>query len=215
MGYTTGGPRGVGAITSPFTPKADMGEILAVLAERGGHLGGITEAERDAISGDSLFAGLTVFTTDNGQVEVYTGSGWHVLDRVAASYTPTLTGMTLGGGGSVTAEVGASGGVFWMTFDITLGSSPGFTDPNISVPSWASHAHLPGTTLLGDLLLIDTSATTLGRWRSSAHQGGSSTTVRILRPNSDGRVLPMTTATDPFTWASGDRITGHLSYPLG
>lgn len=76
MGYTTGGPRGVGVITSPFTPKADMSEILAVVADRGGYLGGKTTAERDAISGASLFTGLMIFNTTTGGLESYSGTGW-------------------------------------------------------------------------------------------------------------------------------------------
>lgn len=76
MGFTTGGPRGVGVITSPFTPKADMGDILGVLADRGGYLGGKTTAERDAISGASLFVGLMIYNTTTEQHEWFDGSGW-------------------------------------------------------------------------------------------------------------------------------------------
>lgn len=76
MGLTSGGPRGIGVMTSPFTPKADFTSVLAKLAARGGHLGGITQTERDAISGTSLFAGLTIFNTTSGNTEFYDGAAW-------------------------------------------------------------------------------------------------------------------------------------------
>lgn len=146
---------------------------------------------------------------------LHNGSGWKHVTALSRSYTPTLTGMTLGSGGTVTATVGASDGRFWMSFEITLGSSPGFSDPNISVPSWADHAHLPQLTVVGDVLLYDVSATTTGRYRGAAWPGSSSTTLRLLLPNTgDGRLLPITSATVPFAWVAGDKIIGHVSYPL-
>lgn len=101
MGFTTGGPRGVGVITSPFTPKADLSDVLAVVAERGGHLGGISESARDAVSGASLFEGLTCYNTTADTLEVYDGSGWVVVWANDATWaSPSLTGswVTFGGG---------------------------------------------------------------------------------------------------------------------
>lgn len=112
MGFTTGGPRGVGVITSPFTPKSDMGEILAVIAARGAYLGGLTQAERDAISGAALFTGLSLFNTTSGSVEIYTGSGWAAVASPVTSGTVTFTGIYSSSGSFPVSLVKSSGRAF-------------------------------------------------------------------------------------------------------
>lgn len=76
MALSSGGPRDVGVLPAGFTPIGDLTQILAVIAERGGYLGGQSEAFRDAISGAKLFTGIMLYNTDVEQLELFDGSGW-------------------------------------------------------------------------------------------------------------------------------------------
>lgn len=148
MGFTTGGPRGVGAITSPFTPKADLGDVLAVLAARGGHLGGISESARDAVSGASLFEGLTCYNLTKDTLEVYDGSGWVVFWKGATtpgSVTPTAgSGFTLSANTLYTRNGFLLGNITWAKTSGTLGHA----DAVMTLPVGARPAHeyiVPGS----------------------------------------------------------------------
>lgn len=117
MGFTSGGPRGVGAVTSDFTPKADITAVLAEVAARGGYLGGATTAARDAISGASLFEGLMIYNTTVDRFEFYDGSGWKaVWQPVAVSArkgaVQSITASTMTNVHSVSLPADAPAGTY-------------------------------------------------------------------------------------------------------
>lgn len=80
MGYSSsGGPKGLGVVSSTPSTAADFNQVIALIAQMGNFRGSLTEAERDAISGAALYAGLLVFNSTVGTLEKYSGSGWDVI----------------------------------------------------------------------------------------------------------------------------------------
>ena len=98
----------------------------------------ITEAERAALAGGDLFAGLQVWTTDEEMLWLYTGTRWKVLDQEWQTYTPAIggTGWALGAG---TAEGFFKREGDKVMLDITMVFGAGFTTsgsirPTVSLP---------------------------------------------------------------------------------
>jgi hypothetical protein len=80
MGYSSsGGPKGLGVILDSNTPLADLTKLIELIARVGNYYGGVTEAERDDITGDALYTGLLVFNTDADALELWDGSGWETV----------------------------------------------------------------------------------------------------------------------------------------
>lgn len=80
MGYSaSGGPKGLGAFNNIPQTAADLNQLVALVARGGNYRGPVTEAERDAISGAALFAGLMVYNTTKSQLEIFNGSGWVLI----------------------------------------------------------------------------------------------------------------------------------------
>jgi len=82
MGYTaSGGPKGLGVFNNTPQTTADLNQLIELIARVGNYLGPITEAERDALTGPALYAGLMAHNTTANTLEFYTGSGWLVVWR--------------------------------------------------------------------------------------------------------------------------------------
>lgn len=205
MGFTTGGPRGVGVITSPFTPKADMGEILAVVADRGGYLGAKSEAERDAISGSSLFVGLMLFNTDSDALEMYDGSGWEIVWHDWKSYTPTTTNVS---GGTLTGSYCRVGKLVTAKIRHTLAGAGVTGQPSYTMPVTAASGAVQH---IGTGMLQDSSPLTE---YSAVVRKSSSTVVAPYAWAANLTYLQFVnvSATAPFTWASGDVIDLLFTY---
>lgn len=142
------------------------------------------------------------------------GGNWKVWEVARVAFTPTLTGITLGTGGTSSVFVGVNAGVFWMTFDLTLGTGFSLSDPAMSVPSYISNSHLPNPTILNMIGYYDTSAGATGRFVGAAVANPTNNTIRLQTVASANLALGVLGGTSYFTWASGDRLVGRAEFDL-
>ena len=138
----------------------------------------------------------------------------HIRDNFKAlgdprtTYSPTLTGVTLGTGGTVVASYLQTGKDVRGSVIITLGTGGALTaaatftlpaSPSVSVDAYP----------LGPAMMYDSSAPTLVdgvcRWVAAS----SNVCINYHLGTAVG---VNATATTPWTWAVGDRIFAHFAY---
>lgn len=164
-------------------------------------------------SGASLYEGLVIYEQDSNNMYVYDGANWTPL-FVKGTYTPTLTAMAIGTGGGATntAKYVYSYGKIFIQGVITFGTSgatlPGGA-PLISLPSgYSFDTSVVGPVAamqLGFCTFLDASA---GAGWMGITRYNTSTNVRVVLHNAAGSLTQhlATSATVPFTWATGDSI---------
>lgn len=158
--------------------------------------GGTTTSERMRIDGNGLITG--------------TGTSLGAF----TSYTPTLggTGWALGDGTAAGAYC-RIGKVVVFRVRITFGSTSTFgasASPFVSLPLTAASATVSSTLNYFNCIYFDASVTT--RYATQAYVTDANN-VTLFHPGTSG-VQTTTTATAPFTWASGDIITIHGVYEI-
>lgn len=211
-------------LTSPLTatpyPSATNNAITDLLQvpgavlnlEQYANLRFATQAARDAAIATPL-AGMAAYITSEDNWYYYNGTIWATfVGGTWTAYTPTLTNLTLGTGGTIVAR--------WKRIDpttakvhvaLTLGSAafavstaPDFTLPS-QVPIGLSYAVAD---CLGVALLNDTSAGASGRFSGACYLVTGASNGRIGFGTSGGAV----TATVPMAWAAGDKLSAELTY---
>jgi hypothetical protein len=125
-----------------------------------------------------------------------------VLDEIEglwATWSPTLTNLTLGNG-TVLAKFVQTGSTVHYRFRFTLGTTSAVgTSPQFTLP--VAPADYVGPTILGDALLTDTGTTN----RRGYAQQNAGSTCDIIAFSTTGTSAGIT-ATSPHTWASTDVI---------
>jgi len=162
--------------------------------------------------------GRCIYETDTGKLKIYNGSGWTDVwaNGSTGTYTPTLSGMAIGTGGSAanTATFSFANGILSVIGFIQFGTS-GVTLPgaggniNVSVPSGFSMLGA-STTPIGQAMLTAAATNYHGiAWINSA------TAVRFLALAAGATYLTpaATSATVPGTWANGDIIRYSFAVP--
>lgn len=162
--------------------------------------------------------GATIYETDTDRYARYTGSGWEYLMGSRQSYVPTLTAPTsppsLGTTGSVKQGwynylPGPSiQYMFFLKFG-TTGNATGNGTYQVSLPvnsalPFGSAVH----SSLGSCLLADSSTGVL-KVGVTFIDSADPTTVRMIVESS----TPITSGA-PWTWASGDYMSGSIIYPI-
>jgi hypothetical protein len=124
MGYSaSGGPKGLGVFNNTPQTAADLNQLVALIARGGNYRGPLTEAERDAISGAALFAGLMVYNTTKSQLEIFTGAGWQLIWNDTGWQTlPLASGWTVESGDTPQYRVRAGYLSFRGRLDATTGA---------------------------------------------------------------------------------------------
>lgn len=155
--------------------------------------------------------GRMIYETDTDYVLIHDGAAWQLVSGVGV-YTPSLTNMAIGSGGSAAASVrwsfngGVDGGVLVMSFGIILGTSGASVSgvPEVSLPSgFTIDAGIDAKMPLGLAYLDDVV--------------GADFTARLQRASGGvavGRIIAADAAissTVPFTWAAGDGIFGQAT----
>ncbi len=163
-----------------------------------------TQAERDAITWGTTATPADVLRLDTGQTERNAGSGYVPLTGTTTTqYTPSLTNLTLGTGGTVVGYWTRNGAWVDVYIVITLGTGFNLSGaqyaglpvaPNASVGSFSS--------LGGGTALHQTGPLIYG-----LNTGRSGTTAIIS--TATGTFL---SNTSPFAWAANDRIELNLRY---
>lgn len=170
MGYSSsGGTKGLGVFDNTPQTTADFNQTIELIAQMGNYYGGITEAERDAITGDALYVGLMVFNTTSEVLELYDGSGWVAAREDTGWVSLTLVSSWVNyGSGYVTAQYRKINGVVHVRGVIKSGTTTGGTvvatlpagyrpSSHIVVPAWASAGPASVEVLSsGDLVCGDT-----------------------------------------------------------
>lgn len=201
MAYSgTGGTKGLGQITSPYTPRADLNTILGLLGQVGNRRV-VTQSERDGLTGAKLYEGLEVFNTTTKQIEIYNGAGWARVLRLPFQYTPTWTNFTPGP--SVVDTLYQTVGRFCEgTVDVTLaaGWSMGSNvEMSLPVAPFAPASGRP----IGTAIYTDSGS---GFHKGRLMMSGSGTALLMWEPTS-GTFLSGVKAAEPFAWATGDKLS--------
>lgn len=155
--------------------------------------------------------GRVIFETDTDTIRVYDGTTWLAIWRASATYTPTLTGMVVGTGGSAanTARFGFSGGLLSVNGNIVFGTS-GTTFPGSTITATLPAGFTASST--ATLLLSVGTANLRDTAPGTSYEGlvrlQSSTSVRFVAYDASATYLTATatSTTVPFTWAAGDGI---------
>lgn len=154
--------------------------------------------------------GMVIYETDVNRIRVWDGSAWLCIWAKGATYTPALTGMSIGSGGSAanSATWSFSGGELIITGEIVFGSS-GATFPAATIlanlPSGFTASPNPSTALpVGQCHFNDVGAN--GAY--GVTRLNSTTSVRFVPVDAAGTyaTLVATSALIPFTWVAGDGI---------
>jgi hypothetical protein len=146
--------------------------------------------------------GMFAYLTGNDHYTIYNGSSWQKFDIATTAYTPTLSGFSLGTGGTSQGYYSRMGN--WCTFNVYLGFGTGlsFTGAiNISLPiTQAStprfHATGRGNPSSTSYLLQAVAAT-------------GTNTFNVYAVGSSGAyaTFNLTGAAIPNTWVAGNTLT--------
>lgn len=159
-----------------------------------------TSTARAGLAAADKWEGLLFYETDTGITYKMTGGAWKVWFTPVTAYTPTLTGLTLGTGGTVTGRYQVTDGVtsFWVK--VVLGTGAAATGTfYITLPSNAD----TGFDDIGTFLALGPSGNRV--------QGvvGLDTTSRFWLLNNANNFL---SSTQPWSWQGGHEIRAHGAY---
>jgi hypothetical protein len=153
------------------------------------------------------YTGQHIYETNTGLEQVWDGSAWKPFAFVGgawASYTPTLTGFTLGNG-TMTTRWTSDGKTAHVAFQIAFGSTSTWTSTfGLSLPTAARDlliAHV------GHGFALDSSASVR---RGLAIELATTTTINLFEVTAGASV----SNTSPWTWANGDGLRGLLTYEV-
>jgi hypothetical protein len=150
--------------------------------------------------------GRVIYETDTGKYMSYnsTAAAWSVLGGSRwVTFTPSWTNLTVGNGTNTGAYRYADGGML-VAFDFTFGSTSSMSGNLVlNVPN--SETTASGPPSIGITDLTDTGTRS---YIGHVSSGGSSTTMGFTHTESGNTGL--VNATNPFTWATGDRIFGFI-----
>lgn len=164
-----------------------------------------TEAARDSALSGVLDEGMVTFQEDTDQFTVYTGAAWIRYGGVGAwtATTPTSANLTIGSGTIVGAyQLTGKTCEFHFRFILGAGSAVG-SAPTITLPFTSANDIAMET---ADLCYFDATGGGTGRLPGV---GYSSTSAILGLAAAAGTAL---SSTNPFTWASGDKIFGRLTF---
>lgn len=184
-------------------------QVAAYAAKVGNRRTGTT-AERNAATGLDVWEGLLWGDTTDGVEYRRTAGAWKAWYSDWRVYSAALTGLNVGTGGTNYTESRYLAGTIAVRYKFVLGSS-GFsvgTNPNFTLPVGALVGPNPVEAYAGFSSLYDLSATVGFVSMVSAYTGGN---ARIFVLGSAGAYSPIT-ATAPFTFASGDVLSGEFTY---
>lgn len=145
----------------------------------------------------------------------YIKSNLNAIGDAWTSYTPALTNLTLGTGGTVNGYYVEAGKFVWVDIVAVLGSS-GFSvsnNPEFGLPNsttFAAH-YTTNVSTVGSAIVVD--QVSLARYQGYARVQSSST-VAVGLANVSGSYVATSgvTSTVPFTWGAADEFRLHFWY---
>lgn len=194
---------------------ADMSEI-ADYAATIGNTRADTNAVRLGLTGSDLWDGLAFAETDTTITYLRVAGTWVPWLSPWITYTPTVTGITLGTGGTLVARHRYMHGKVEVSYIVTLGSA-GFavgTLPTITFPVTAIAPAITNQGLAGRVTFWQSGAANPTISGDHSYSGTSTTAFRLLAyPNTVGVPQPVTAAA-PWTWAAGNMMAGEFTYQI-
>jgi hypothetical protein len=180
-----------------------MGQVIATFSNSAARTAAIT----------SPVEGQTTYLLDVDRYESYSGSAWVQVVTPGAwvAYTPITSGLTLGNG-TISAIYSRVGKMVTVRIRFTLGSTSAMGSfPNFSLPFTATSEFLVTTTAVGNSYHSDVSAgiEVMGRARTFI---GSTCDGTVDTVSGTQVRVGYVTATNPFTWATGDVHALQLTY---
>jgi len=161
--------------------------------------------------------GRMIYETDTNCVLVYDGSTWLIVSAPATTYTPTLTSMAIGTGGSAanTAKYGYAQGLIVIDGIIQFGTS-GTTFPASSNTITLPSTFTPAASVTPNYPLVGLANMTAGGVSAQGVVALVSTTqLRIYVTTASGSYAAagnLATNT-PGTWVAGDFIRWTATLP--
>ena len=145
----------------------------------------------------------------------YIKSNLNAIGDAWTSYTPSLTNLTLGTGGTVNGYYVQAGKFVWVDIVAVLGSS-GFSvsnNPEFGLPNsttFAAH-YTTNVSTVGQALVVDQVA--LSRYQGYVRvQSSSAVAVGLANVSGSYVATSGVTSTVPFTWGAADEFHLHFWY---
>ncbi len=145
----------------------------------------------------------------------YIKSNLNAIGDAWTSYTPALTNLTLGTGGTVNGYYVEAGKFVWVDIVAVLGSS-GFSvsnNPEFGLPNsttFAAH-YTTNVSTVGSSLVVDQVA--LSRYQGYVRvQSSSAVAVGLANVSGSYVATSGVNATVPFTWGAADEFHLHFWY---
>lgn len=149
--------------------------------------------------------GRVIYETDTNKFMSYDGSAWQIMGGDKwTSFTPSWTGLTIGNAVQTWAYRYVPGGMM-VTGDTVFGTTSSFTSTSfkIEVPNSESAAYAS----IGSCLLFESG---VRNWIGIA----AAVTTTIAFTHTESGNAGNVNSTNPFTFASADRVYGTIFIPL-
>lgn len=194
---------------------ADLTELGLYSAKTGNRRKG-TNADRLALVASEMRDGVEFVETDTTITYLRLSGTWVPWSSNWITYTPTVTGITLGTGGTLVTRHRYVNGDVKVTYVVTLGSA-GFavgTLPTITFPVTAIAPAITNQGLAGRVTFWQSGGANPTISGDHSYSGTSTTAFRLLAyPNTVGVPQPVTAAA-PWTWAAGNMMAGEFTYQI-
>lgn len=153
---------------------------------------------------------LYVHRADAGtgqELEVTTdGTTWRTISApVWTTYTATLTGLTLGSGGSASTQWRREGDLIRVRYHFVLGSSAGMSQPRFSLP-------VTSVALRHTFEVVGHGSVAISGARYASAPLLASTTLAQVNYLGVSGILSDLTLAAPAAWLPGDSLAGELVY---
>lgn len=155
------------------------------------------------------YEGQTIYETDTDRVMFHNGTGWVILSEPPVTMTPTISGVTLGTGGTLTGTYHRSDGFCDFYFSIVLGTGGTVTGIiNVNTPFTASSLRELACSP-SNVYFQDNGTNNFQGILNAANNF----TVSIFAMSATGAFTTPNTTT-PFTWTVSDNIEGYVRFPM-
>ena len=156
--------------------------------------------------------GMVTFQASNDHLTIYNGTDWIPFDTTWNTYTPTLAGVTLGSGYTLSAAYAQLGKTVVVNFYFALGATSAITgDVSFSLPINQSSSNRSGSA--GTCAITD--ATPATRYPGTVLLSGTPGYAFIRIGNAAGTYLTqvaMSSSIPIAVWAVNDSISATLVY---
>jgi len=155
----------------------------------------------------SSYAGLRIYETNTSRELLHDGTGWIIMSEPAQSFTPVFTNLTVSNGTLVASYHRSDG---WCDFEValTFGSSTAVTGRiSFSMPT----ATATNSVINGVAYITDTGTSVYPAIQTT---DGTKVYLDVINASTTYGSQGITSATVPFTFATGDYISFHGRYRM-